>query len=55
MFLRAELLEWVAGRLAVIDRTFVIEQPQALRDTVFALGQRLITASQLPPDTAMDR
>ena len=44
--LHAERLEWVAGKLAVIDRPFVIERPQALRDSVLALGQRLITASQ---------
>lgn len=46
VFLHAERLEWVACRLAVIDRPFVIEYPQALRDNVFALAQRLITASQ---------
>jgi predicted DNA-binding transcriptional regulator YafY len=46
VFLHAECIEWVAGRLAVIDRPFVIEYPQALRDNVFALAQRLITASQ---------
>jgi predicted DNA-binding transcriptional regulator YafY len=45
--LHAELLEWVAGRLAVIDRPFVIEHPHALRATVFAMGRRLITATQL--------
>ncbi len=53
VLVHAELLEWVAGRLAVIDRPFVIEHPQALRDTVSALGQRLITASQLSSDPAM--
>lgn len=46
VFLHAERLEWVAGRLAGMDRLFVIEYPQALRDNVFALGQHLITASQ---------
>lgn len=45
--LQAERLDWVAGRLAVIDRSFVIEHPQALRDSVIALGQRLMTSSQL--------
>jgi predicted DNA-binding transcriptional regulator YafY len=50
VFLHAERLEWVAGRLAVIDRPFVIEYPQALHDNVFALGQRLITASQRTSD-----
>lgn len=45
--MHAERLEWVAGRLAVIDRPFVIEHPHALRDTIFELGRRLITTSQL--------
>jgi predicted DNA-binding transcriptional regulator YafY len=49
--LHAERLEWVASRLAVIDRPFVIEYPQALCDRVFELGQRLITASQRESDT----
>ena len=51
VFLHAERLDWVAGRLAVIDRPFVIEFPQALRDRVFALAQRLITASRQEPGT----
>jgi predicted DNA-binding transcriptional regulator YafY len=51
MFLHAERLEWVAGRLAVIDRPFIIEYPQALCDEVFGLAQRLITASQRGSDT----
>lgn len=46
VFLHAEHLEWVAGRLAVIDRPFVIEYPQALCDNVLALAQRLMTASR---------
>lgn len=52
--LHAERLEWVAGKLAVIDRPFVIEHPQALRNSVLALGQRLITASQGPSAAATD-
>lgn len=51
VFLHAERLEWVAGRLAVIDRPFVIEYPQALRDKVFALGQQLMAASREEFDT----
>ncbi|BBZ25830.1 transcriptional regulator [Mycolicibacterium madagascariense] len=51
VFLHAERLEWVAGRLAALDRPFVIEHPQALRDRVFALGQHLIAASQPEPGT----
>jgi predicted DNA-binding transcriptional regulator YafY len=46
--LHAERLEWVAGKLAVIDRPFVIEHPRALRDSVLALAQRLTIASRLP-------
>jgi len=46
--LNAELLEWVAGRLAVIDRPFVIEHPHALHDTVVALGRRLMTSPEPP-------
>jgi predicted DNA-binding transcriptional regulator YafY len=45
--LHAEHLEWVASTLAAIDRPFVIETPQALRDEVRELAQRLMTASQL--------
>jgi len=45
VFLRAERLEWVAGTLAMLDSPFIIEHPQALRDVVTALGQRLITAA----------
>lgn len=47
--LHAERLEWVAGRLAALDRPFVVEFPDALREAVFALGQRLIAASQQVP------
>ena len=46
VFLRAERLEWVAGTLALLDRPFVIEYPQALRDVATALGQRLITMAK---------
>jgi len=51
VFLHAEGLDWVAGRLAAIDRPFVIDYPQALRDNVFELGQRLVTASRHEPGT----
>ena len=46
VFLRAERLEWVAGRLAVLDRPFVIETPEALRDVVARFGHHLIAASR---------
>ena len=45
VFLRAERLEWVAGTLAMLDSPFIIEYPEALRNVVTALGQRLITAA----------
>jgi predicted DNA-binding transcriptional regulator YafY len=54
VFLHAERLDWVAGRLAAIDRPFVIEYPQALCNNVFALGQRLITASQRESDAVTE-
>jgi predicted DNA-binding transcriptional regulator YafY len=44
IFVRAERLEWVAGRLAALDRPFIIEQPEALHEAVAALGQKLIAA-----------
>ena len=46
VFLRAERLEWVAGTLAMLDRPFVIESPQALHATVAALGHRLTAAAE---------
>jgi predicted DNA-binding transcriptional regulator YafY len=39
--LRAERLEWVPSVLAWLDRPFVIEYPDALRDHVRALARRL--------------
>jgi len=42
--LRAERLEWLPSLLASLDRPFVIEYPDALRDHVHALARRL-TAS----------
>jgi hypothetical protein len=49
VFLRAERLEWVAGTLAMLDRPFVIESPQALHETVTALGCRLTAAARAHP------
>ncbi len=48
VLLRAERLEWVAGTLAMLDRPFVIERPAALRETVAALGRRLLAAHDGP-------
>ncbi|MFE0491780.1 MULTISPECIES: helix-turn-helix transcriptional regulator [Streptomyces] len=45
VFLRAERLEWVAGILAMLDRPFIIQQPEALRTVVLALGHRLAERS----------
>jgi hypothetical protein len=44
--LRAERLEWVPSVLAWLDRPFVIEQPDALRDHVHALAHRLATCAR---------
>ena len=49
IFVRAERLEWVAGRLAALDRPFVIEQPKALHGVVAALGQKLIATAIVDP------
>ncbi|WP_335983702.1 helix-turn-helix transcriptional regulator [Streptomyces sp. CA2R106] len=45
VFLRAERLEWVAGTLAMLDRPFIIQQPEALKAVVIALGRRLAERS----------
>jgi predicted DNA-binding transcriptional regulator YafY len=39
--LRAERLDWVPSLLAWLDRPFVIEYPDALRDHVHALARQL--------------
>jgi predicted DNA-binding transcriptional regulator YafY len=39
--IRAQDLEWIPARLAALDRPFVIEQPDALRDLLRALANRL--------------
>ncbi|GAA4620500.1 WYL domain-containing protein [Actinoallomurus vinaceus] len=43
--LRAERLDWVAAALAWLERPFVIESPDALRDHVHALARRLATCA----------
>ncbi|WP_435175802.1 helix-turn-helix transcriptional regulator [Actinacidiphila sp. bgisy145] len=45
VFLRAERLEWVADTLAMLDRPFIIQQPEALKAVVLALGRRLAERS----------
>jgi predicted DNA-binding transcriptional regulator YafY len=47
--LRAERLEWVPSVLAWLDRPFVIEYPDALRDHVHALARRLVTCAEAVP------
>ncbi|MBN6038207.1 YafY family protein [Amycolatopsis sp. 195334CR] len=39
--IHAQHLDWVAARLAALDRPFTIEQPEELRDEVRALARRL--------------
>jgi predicted DNA-binding transcriptional regulator YafY len=39
--IRAQNLDWIPSRLAALDRPFVIEQPDALKDLVRALANRL--------------
>ncbi|MDI5965396.1 helix-turn-helix transcriptional regulator [Streptantibioticus silvisoli] len=48
--LRAERLDWVPSLLARLDRPFVIEHPEALRDHVRALARRLIAGADDVPD-----
>ncbi|GAB2851218.1 helix-turn-helix transcriptional regulator [Lentzea nigeriaca] len=43
--LRAERLDWVPGVLAALDRPFVIERPDELRDLVSALADRLTSCA----------
>jgi predicted DNA-binding transcriptional regulator YafY len=46
--LRAERLEWIPSLLASLDRPFVIEYPDALRDHVHALARRLTASADRP-------
>ena len=46
--LRAQRLEWVPSLLASLDRPFVIEYPDALRDHVRALARRLTASADGP-------
>jgi predicted DNA-binding transcriptional regulator YafY len=46
--LRAERLEWLPGVLAVLDRPFVIEHPDELRDLVRDLAERLARCADAP-------
>ncbi|WP_042169787.1 YafY family protein [Streptomyces sp. NBRC 110035] len=44
--LRAERLDWLPPVLASLDRPFVIERPEELRDLVIALADRLTTSAR---------
>lgn len=44
--LQAERLEWVPSVLASLDRPFVIERPDALREHVHALARRLAAGAE---------
>jgi predicted DNA-binding transcriptional regulator YafY len=43
--IRAERLDWVPGVLAALGLPFVVEEPDALRERVRALGDRLLAAA----------
>jgi predicted DNA-binding transcriptional regulator YafY len=47
--LRAERLDWLPGVLAMLDRPFVIEHPDELRDLVRELAERLVRSCLTPP------
>ena len=44
--LRAERLDWLPPALAALDRPFVIERPDELRDLVIALADRLASCAR---------
>ena len=46
--LRAERLDWVPGVLASLDRPFVVEHPDELRDLVLELADRLTRSATAP-------
>jgi len=50
--LQAERLDWVPSALAALDRPFVIEYPDALRDQVRALARRLAACADADPPPA---
>ncbi|MBT2231261.1 YafY family protein [Nonomuraea sp. NEAU-A123] len=45
----AERLDWLPGVLASLDRPFVIEQPDELRDLVAELANRLMSSARRSP------
>ncbi|MFI0237833.1 helix-turn-helix transcriptional regulator [Streptomyces sp. NPDC016845] len=53
--LRAERLDWLPPLLAALDRPFVIERPDELRDLVTALADRLASYARRDADGAGPR
>jgi predicted DNA-binding transcriptional regulator YafY len=49
--LRAERLDWLPPLLASLDRPFVVERPDELRDLIAALADRLATSARRDPLT----
>ncbi|MET7298930.1 YafY family protein [Embleya sp. NPDC005575] len=50
--LRVERLDWLPAVLASLDRPFVIERPDELRDLVTALADRLLRSARQSPHRA---
>jgi predicted DNA-binding transcriptional regulator YafY len=50
--LRADRLDWLPAVLASLDRPFVIERPEELRDLVVALADRLTQSARRSPPRA---
>jgi predicted DNA-binding transcriptional regulator YafY len=54
--LRAQRLDWVPPVLASLDRPFLVERPDELRDLIAALADRLAAAARgMPPGRASSR
>ena len=47
--LRAERLDWLPGVLAALDRPFVVERPDELRELVVAFADRLARSARRSP------
>jgi predicted DNA-binding transcriptional regulator YafY len=50
--LRAQRLDWVPAVLASLDRPFLVERPDELRDLIAALAGRLLAAARKKPSDA---
>ena len=49
VFVRAEKFEWVAQRLAAVDRPFIVERPGEFHRVIEELARRLLTAASSDP------